>query len=199
MRAISSEEAQSPTRGSGRGLFPLLVGGAALLALLAVSRGRAVLLQAEGEAALQAAVAAAPMDRAVLLDMSRSALKESLALRGRFAPTWLALGSVRRLERDLDGAMAALQRSLELEERPETDLNLGRVAWLMGDRDGAMALFTRAVWILPRLRNSLPPEVDGQALERELQAIESGLSRGGSAPPLRLPRREGPSRPSGSG
>ena len=39
----------------------------------------------------------------------------------------LALGSVSWLEKDLDQARALYSRSLALEERAESDLNLGRV------------------------------------------------------------------------
>jgi O-antigen ligase len=155
-----------------------------LLAALAAVRGLAVLRQAEGEATLQAA--AAPFaDRPYLLELARTALRQSVSLRSRFAAAWLALGSTYRLDRNLEAAHSALETSLALEERAETDLNLGRVEYEAGNLEAAMALFRRAVWILPRLRLSLPPEVDGHALEGDLKTVEAELPRGGSPPPLR--------------
>jgi tetratricopeptide (TPR) repeat protein len=145
----------------------------------------AVLRLAEGEAALRAAAAAPPPDRPYLLEMARASLRRSVSLRSRFASTWLALGSTYRLDRNLEAAYAALETSLALEERAETDLNLGRLEFESGNREAALTLFRRAVWILPRLRLSLPPDVDGLALERDLKIVESGLARGGSPPPLR--------------
>ena len=187
-RAVSREEA-GPSPSHGRAGKAAALGAAGLLlALLSVVRGRAVLLQAEGEAALRAAAAASPPERPELLELSRKALQESVALRGRYAPAWLALGSNYRLDRNLDAAGAALLRSLALEERAETDLNLGRVELERGNREEATALFRRAVWILPRLVRSLPPEVSRTALEAELEAVKAGLPRGGPVPPLRLPR-----------
>ena len=158
---------------------------ALLLASLATARGLAVLRQAEGEAALQAAAVAPLADRPYLLELARTALRQSVSLRSRFATAWLALGSTYRLDRNLEAAHAALETSLALEERAETDLNLGRVEFETGNHEAAMALFRRAIWILPRLRLSLPPEVDGHELEREVGAVEAELPRGGSPPPLR--------------
>ncbi len=162
-----------------------LAAGALLLATLAATRGLAVLRQAEGEAALHTAADAPSADRPYLLELARTALRQSVTLRSRFATAWLALGSAYRLDRNLEAADTALETSLALEERAETDLNLGRVESETGNHEEAMALFRRAVWILPRLRLSLPPEVDGPAMERELKAMEAELPSGGSPPALR--------------
>jgi O-antigen ligase len=187
-RAVARESEEPPRPGGRPWATPVLAVAAILLALLSATRGVSVLRQAEGEAALRAAAEAPLPARPYLLEMSRTALDGSAALRSRFAPTWLALGSNYRLDRNLDAAESAFRRSLALEERAETDLNLGRVAFEKGNRDEAMALFRRAVWILPRLRLSLPAELDVSELEDELKEVESGLARGGSAPPLRSPR-----------
>ena len=83
----------------------------------------------------------------------------------------------------------ALMTSLDLEERAETDLNLGRLAYERGRREEALAWFRRAVWILPRLAGSLPPDVDLAALEKDLEAAEAGLAHGGMPPPSLKARR----------
>jgi O-antigen ligase len=185
-RSVTRETSPArPPTVARRWKTPGLAVAALLLTTLAAARGMAVLRQAEGEATLRAAASAPPADRPYLLELARTALRQSVALRSRFAAAWLALGSTYRLDRNLEAARAALETSVALEERAETDLNLGRVEIETGNREAAMALFRRAIWILPRLRLSLPPEVDGFALDRELIAVETELARGGSPPPLR--------------
>jgi O-antigen ligase len=185
-RSVATETSPAPApRVTRRWKAIGLSAATLLLATLAAVRGLAVLRQAEGEAALQAAAAAPIADRPYVLEVARTALRQSVSLRSRFAAAWLALGSTYRLDRNLEAAHSALETSLALEERAETDLNLGRVEYEAGNLEAAMALFRRAVWILPRLRLSLPPEVDGHALEGDLKTVEAELPRGGSPPPLR--------------
>jgi hypothetical protein len=185
-RSVAEEASPPPTpTGNRRWKAIGLAAAAVLLACLAAARGLAVLRQAEGEAALQAAAAAPFGDRPYLLELARKTLRQSVSLRSRFATAWLALGSTYRLDRNLEAAHAAFETSLALEERAETDLNLGRLEAETGNHEAATALFRRAVWILPRLLHSLPPEVDRLTLESELKAIEAELPRGGSPPPLR--------------
>ncbi len=182
-RSAARRTSAAPDRGRwGKSLG--LAAGALLLAALTAARGMAVLRQAEGEAALHAA-AASPSQRPFLLDRARRALSDSVAYRSRCSTAWLALGSTYRLDRNPEAARAALQTSLTLEERAETDLNLGRLEFDAGNREAAMALFRRALWILPRLSAALPAGVDGEALAVELGAAAETLSRGGSPPPLR--------------
>ncbi len=160
--------------------------GAALLAITVV-RSAAVSLQAEGETLLRDA-ASAPEDagpvREELLSASRARLGRAVALRPRDATAILALGSVSWLEKDLDQARALYSRSLALEERAESDLNLGRVELALGRVTASDALFRRAVWILPRLANDLPLGVDRARIAAEIDAAAAGLSRGGRAPEL---------------
>ena len=73
---------------------------------------------------------------------------------------------------------------MRLEERAESDLNLGRAALSLGRTDEANALFRRSVWILPRLLEVLPPEVDRERLAVEIDAAAQALPRGGHAPGL---------------
>jgi len=188
-RAEKAEKAKNAEKADGtesRSRWPgaILFGASALLLLLlALARREATLRQAEGEAALQLAAQASAPERASLLDISRNRLQGSLSLRRRSPTAWLALGSALRLDRNPDGAEMALMTSLDLEERAETDLNLGRLAYERGRREEALAWFRRAVWILPRLAGSLPPDVDLAALEKDLVAAEAGLAHGGMPPP----------------
>jgi tetratricopeptide (TPR) repeat protein len=163
--------------------------GAALLAI-AIVRSAAVSSQAEGETLLRDA-ASAPEDagpiREELLSASRARLKRAVALRPRDATALLALGSVSWLEKDLDQARTLYLRSLALEERAESDLNLGRVELALGRPAVSDALFRRAVWILPRLVDSLPPGVERARIAAEIDAAAAGLARGGRAPALPAP------------
>jgi O-antigen ligase len=160
--------------------------GAALLAI-AIVRSAAVSLQAEGETLLRDA-ASAPDEagpvREELLSASGARLNRAAALRPRDATVLLALGSVSWLEKDLDRARTLYARSLALEERAESDLNLGRVELALGQRAESDALFRRAVWILPRLADDLPPGVDRARIASDIDAAAAGLAHGGNAPRL---------------
>ena len=160
--------------------------GAALLAI-ALARSAAVSSQAEGESLLRDA-ASAPEEagpiREELLSAAGSRLRRAVFLRPREATALLALGSVSWLEKDLDGARALYARSIALEERAESDLNLGRVELALGHAAAADALFRRAVWILPRLADDLPTGVDRAHIASDIDAAAAGLAHGGRAPEL---------------
>jgi tetratricopeptide (TPR) repeat protein len=150
-------------------------------------RAFSVSSQAEGEALLREA-ASTPGDagpvREELLSAARARLQRAVVLRPRDATALLALGSVAWLERDLDQARSLYTRSIALEERAESDLNLGRVELELRHDAAATALFRRAVWILPRLADALPAGVDRARIAREIDAAAAGLARGGRAPEL---------------
>ena len=183
-RAAPGRTAAAPLPAAARAGFA--AAGAALLAI-AIVRSAAVSSQADGEALLRDA-ASAPEDagpvREELLSASKARLKRAVALRPRDATALLALGSVSWLEKDLDLARSLYARSLALEERAESDLNLGRVELALGRPDASDALFRRAVWILPRLADDLPPGVDRVRIAGEIDAAAAGLARGGRAPGL---------------
>jgi len=111
-------------------------------------------------------------------------LEQLLTEVDRLRRALLALGSVHALQGERELAYALYARSVRLEERAEGDLNLGRAALSLGRTDEANALFRRSVWILPRLLEALPPEVDREKLAAEIDAIERALPRGGHAPGL---------------
>lgn len=157
----------------------------ALLLALALARGAAVSSQAEGEQLLREAAAVpdeAGSVREELLGAARVRLRRAVALRPREATALLALGSVSWLERDLEKARELYVRSIDLEERAETDLNLGRVERALGREELSAALFRRALWVQPRLADALPAGVDRAGIAADLDAVGASLAHGGRAP-----------------
>lgn len=170
--------------GGARLRGPLLVASAAILALLATTRGAAVWLLAEGENLLREAAQTTGAERERLLVSATDRLEAASTLRPRQAATLLALCSARRLAGDTEGASRACLASLRLEERGETDLNLGRLALDRGDVRAANAFFVRAVWILPALLPDVPEAAGPAAIELDVREREAALARGASPPPL---------------
>ena len=183
-RAAPRGAAAGPLSAGVRGLF---VAAGALLLAVALARGAAVSSQAEGEALLREAAEAPPEAgpvREELLGAARVQLRRAVAIRPREATALLALGSVSWVERDLAQARELYARSLALEERAESDLNLGRVERALGREAEGDALFRRAVWILPRLVDALPAGVDRARIVADVDAAAARLARGGRAPAL---------------
>ncbi len=183
-RTAPGSAAAAPLPFSVRGLFA--AAGAVLLAV-AVARGVAVSSQAEGESYLREAAEvpdeAGPV-REELLGAARVRLARAVAIRPRDATALLALGSVSWVEKDFERARTLYARSIALEERAESDLNLGRVERALGREAESDALFRRAVWILPRLVDALPPGVDRVRVVADVDAAAAGLAHGGRAPAL---------------
>ena len=168
-----------PSRPAARALLAL---AALLLAAGATLRLAGGLAIARAEAALRAAPAAEPAGRAALLSSALVDARRAVALLPRRGTAWLALGSARAAFGDLDGAIDAMERSRSLEERAETLLNLGRIALARGDAAAARPFFVRAVWVLPRLVELVPPEGDPGAVVEEVGRLEAALATGGSPP-----------------
>jgi O-antigen ligase len=167
---------------------------------LALVRCAATWWQGEGETALRAIGLLDPSvgpSRADLLENARTNLQRSLSLRPRNAAALLALGSTRRLEADTRAALELYRRSFDLEERAETDLNLADTALASGMPDEARPLFVRAVWLLPRLLEAVPPAVDAAGIEAEVKRLEAALPTARKTPllPARLPGAATPLRP----
>ncbi len=175
-RTASAGQAASPR-------LALLLGVLALLTLgTAGVRFTAVSLQADGELRLQATDTFEGAERSDLNDTARRQLKRALALRPMSASGWIALGSTYRTDRDWENAFLAYVRSLSIEERTETDFNIGLVVLNGSAPEKAIGFFRRALWILPRLADSLPPSVDADALTRE-NAETAAKLRSGARPP----------------
>ncbi|HQR68788.1 MAG TPA: hypothetical protein PLB02_15470, partial [Thermoanaerobaculia bacterium] len=135
-----------------------------------------------GELRLQATETYQGAERSDLNDSARRQLKRALALRPMGASGWIALGSTYREDRDWENAFLAYVRSLSIEERAETDFNIGLVVLAGPNPRKAIPFFRRALWILPRLADSLPPAVDADALARENRET-AGRLRDGARPP----------------
>jgi O-antigen ligase len=182
LRRIDPGPESPPSRGTRAA-----VGACALLLVaLAAVRFFATLEQADGENFLRNA-ASAPMEaapeRAELLSAADARLGRAVTLRPRAATAVLAWGSVQSLKGEHERAYALYARSVRLEERAESDLNLGRAAAALGRVEEARALFARSVWIQPRLLDALPPEERDGAAAAVKEAAE-GLRHGGRVPPL---------------
>jgi O-antigen ligase len=173
-----------PERGPSPRLAALL-GVLALLTLVTAGvRFAAVSLQADGELRLQATETYQGAERSDLNDSARRQLKRALALRPMGASGWIALGSTYREDRDWENAFLAYVRSLSIEERAETDFNIGLVVLAGPNPEKAIPFFRRALWILPRLADSLPPAVDADALARENRETAGRLRQGARPPEL---------------
>lgn len=142
--------------------------------------------QSRAEAALALARQAGGPGRAFLLDRALAEGRRAVALRRRHPPALLALGSAHAARGERDQAEAVMKRSLALEERAETVLNLGLLALARGDAAGARPLFVRAAWLHPRLADAIPPAGDPAGVEGEVARREAGLAAGEPPPPLRL-------------
>ncbi len=168
---------------SPRRARPLLVVAALLLAAGASLRAAGGLALARSEESLRLSqVPLAP--RGELLSAALGDARRAVALRPRHAPSLLALGAARSASADLDGATSAMARSLALEERAETLLNLGRIALARGDSATARELFVRAVWVFPRLAEAIPPAGDPAGVADDVRRLEAALPSGGAPPPL---------------
>jgi tetratricopeptide (TPR) repeat protein len=182
LRRIDPGTESRPSRG-----MRATVGACALLLVaLAAARSFTALEQANGENFLRDAASApaeAAPERAELLSAADSRLRRVVALRPRAATAVLAWGSVESLKGQRERAYALYARSVSLEERAESDLNLGRAAAALGRLEEARALFARSVWIQPRLLDALPPD-ERSGAAAAVKNAEDGLSHGGSVPPL---------------
>jgi len=165
--------------------------GAALAAIVIAAvapewrRGAALRKLREGEAlVLDAARERDPAHRSSILRDAEEVLGEaepSLPFDPR--PSYL-LGSVSLLRGDAAGALEHYRRSLRIEERPETDLNLSRAYTALGQPAAAAQDAVRAVWLAPGLIRDLPPEAQGPVAKR-VRGIAWRVKRGkGKPPPL---------------
>lgn len=161
-----------------------LVVVALLLAVGATLRLSSGLALAEAESAMKAAPVTPGPARRDLASFALSRARLAVALRPRQATAHLALGSALASGADLEGSVAEMERSLALEERAETLLNLGRLALARGETEYAQALFVRAVWLLPKLALAIPPAGEPDEVVARTYGLEAALASGGAPPPL---------------
>ncbi|HYN42200.1 MAG TPA: O-antigen ligase family protein [Thermoanaerobaculia bacterium] len=157
---------------------------ALLLAAGATMRLGGGLALAHAESAMRVVPATVGAERAELAASALADARRAVGLRPRLATAHLALGSARAALADVGGAVLEMKRSLALEERAETLLNLGRLALAEGDDVTARACFVRAVWLFPRLAAAIPPLGDPDAVVAETTRLEAALASGGVPPPL---------------
>jgi tetratricopeptide (TPR) repeat protein len=94
------------------------------------------------------------------------------------------LGSSAMLRGDSAVALDHYRRSLALEERPETDLNLSRAHMAVGDAQAAAVDAVRAVWLAPDLIRSLP-EAAQTPVREHVGRLVAGFATGETeVPPL---------------
>jgi O-antigen ligase len=166
-----------------------LVVVALLLPAAAALRLTGGIAQARAESALRSVPMASGQERRELAESALVKARLAVALRPRHATAHLALGSARAALADVDGALESMERSLALEERAETLLNLGRLTLARGDLETARPFFVRAVWTFPRLAAAIPPAGDPDAVVAETKRLEAALASGGAPPPLPAPLR----------
>jgi O-antigen ligase len=166
-----------------------LVFVALLLAAGASLRLAAGLALARAESAMKAVPAAAGAERREIAAFALENARRAVVLRPRLSTAHLALGSARAALADVDGAVVAMERSLALEERAETQLNLGRLALARGDDVTARACFVRAVWLFPKLAAAIPPAGEPDVVVAETARLEAALPSGGTPPALPGPVR----------
>jgi tetratricopeptide (TPR) repeat protein len=98
------------------------------------------------------------------MEEAETELKQAVRLRPDFAEAWSDLGAVRRLERDYDGAEAALNKAVELDPKnPLTEYRLGQAELENGKADAAVPHLKIAIEYTPDDRPTL------YALMRALQ------------------------------
>jgi tetratricopeptide (TPR) repeat protein len=137
----------------------------------------------EGESlVLAAARAGDPARRAVILRAAAEVLEGVEAgLPHDPRPTFL-LGSCALLRGDAASALESYRRSLAIEERPETDLNLSRAHMALGHPLAAARDAVRAVWLAPEFLRQLPEEAR-QPVSQRIARITRLLSHGRRGPP----------------
>jgi len=174
-------------RGGRRGAAALAAIAFAGAGIAAVApewkKGAALRRLREGEALVLAASRQNDaVARAAILRDAEEVLEEAAAeLPHDPRPPYL-LGSASRLRGDAAGALERYRRSLAIEERPETDLNLSRAHMAAGHPRAAEKDAVRAVWLAPNLLPELPEEARIPVRNRIWQ-LTSDLKRGKGYPP----------------
>ena len=170
-----------PVRSAARAGLVLV---ALLLAAGAALQLGSGLALARAETELKAIPATTGPERRDLATSALAHARLSVALRPRQATAHLALGSALASLADVDRAVAEMERSLGLEERAETLVNLGLLSLAKGDEATARDFFVRAFWLFPTLVSAIPPAGDPDAVVAETARLEAALATGGVPPPL---------------
>ena len=166
-------------------LAAALVFGAAAIAAVAPEWRKSAALRRlrEGEALVLAATRQtdAAARGAILRDAEEVLGEAEAALPCDPRPSYL-LGSASLLAGDAAGALDHYRRSLAIEERPETDLNLSRAHVATGNAAAGAADAVRAVWLAPTLLRDLPEETR-DPVRSHIWRLTWALQRGKGPPP----------------
>lgn len=148
------------------GIFAL-VAASAVLPEWKIAREKRRLREGEG-LLLDAARQREPAQRDAILRDAEEVLEGAAeGLPHDVRPSFL-LGSAALLRGDAAAALDRYRRSLAIEERPETDMNLSRAYAAAGNAPAAAVDAVRAVWLAPDLAKSLVPPTR-EAVERHVR------------------------------
>jgi tetratricopeptide (TPR) repeat protein len=187
-RLRSERAAETTGRAGGRraaaAAAALAIAGAGIVAAAPEWRkGAALRRLREGEAlVLAAARTADPAGRSAMLRDAEEVLGEAQPALPADARPWYLLGSASLLRGDGAEALERYGRSLAIEERPETDLNLSRAYVSTGNAPAAAADAVRAVWLAPNLLRDLPEDAR-LPVEQHIRRLTRALGRGRGKPP----------------
>ncbi|HEX7252697.1 MAG TPA: tetratricopeptide repeat protein, partial [Thermoanaerobaculia bacterium] len=120
-----------------------------------------------------------------LSQLSSRSIDAAAALPGDPRP-WILAGGATLVRGEAAGALDLYRKALAQGERAETDLNLGRAYEALGQTEKAHQAFLRAVWINPRLRAALPPDVR-QVYKDQVEVLRKQLRSGDLQAPPPLP------------
>ncbi|HEY6931070.1 MAG TPA: O-antigen ligase family protein [Thermoanaerobaculia bacterium] len=121
----------------------------------------------------------------VLSQLAARAADATAALPGDPRP-WILAGGANLVRGEAAAALDLYRKALAQGERAETDLNMGRAYEGLGQTEKAHEAYLRAVWINPRLRAALPPDVR-EAYKEQVVALRHQLRSGHLHAPPPLP------------
>jgi O-antigen ligase len=121
-----------------------------------------------------------------LSQLSSRAVDAAAALPGDPRP-WILAGGATLVKGEASAALDLYRKALAQGERAETDLNMGRAYEGLGQTEKAHQALLRAVWINPRLRAALPPDVR-EAYKDEVAGFRKQLRSGRLQAPPPLPQ-----------
>ena len=174
------------------GLLAALFAAAAVAALVPrIRRYGARIDLNRCQRAILVSTSLAPEPRRRLLAAVRDELESvSARLPEDVRPTYL-LGTSALLLGEPGEAIEQLRRSLAVEERPETDLNLSRAHADAGDEEASAADALRAVWLSPTLSRELPEDAR-ESVRRQIHSIDRELRSGTASAIPRLAESDAP-------
>ncbi len=180
---VSREQTVTDNPKPGKGVRIALACLSGILIFMSFLRGFAFQKASEGEAIFRMALNLEPELKPRAFEAALERVNQALAVSPRRAATWLSQGSIKKMLGDNEGAWIAYRRSLAIEERAETVLNLARVAEARGDIRLSWLLKVRAIWVLPHLLDFVPAGDEWDKLHFAVKGHEEALRQGTDKPP----------------